>query len=125
MTKQISEAWLDRKWSEVIRLLFSGKCAKCHKCGLQAHHIVGRRNRAFRWHPLNGVLLCLVCHRWAHDKPKEFAEWLRTSLKHQHQHCVEDFHKNNVLTSNKESGKTLLEDTEEMLTKRVIGRGKR
>lgn len=119
----ISEKWLDHKWSEVIRLLFSGKCAKCRRQGTAAHHIVYRRNRAFRWHPLNGVLLCLECHQWAHSEKEEFEAWLLHNLKHQYKWCIEDYHKNN-LTSDKESVKTLLNDTEERLTKHIIGGSK-
>ena len=46
----------------------------CEFCGkrpkkLDAHHYIGRRNRACRWIPMNIFMLCTGCHFKAHENP--------------------------------------------------------
>lgn len=70
---------LDKQWRDAIRS--RDKC--CQVCGgtsfLNAHHVIGRRNRNVRWDLDNGVLLCSGCHTFrvqsAHQDPLWFSEW--------------------------------------------------
>ena len=122
MSMKISETWLDKKWQETIRLLFGHKCAVCGRQGTEAHHIVYRRNRAFRWHPLNGVLLCKEHHiPFAHEQRKWFTEWLKHNLPAQYKYCIDEFNENNI-TITRDGSKNLLIEVEYILTKDVIGR---
>lgn len=71
---------LDKVWSEKIRS--KGACEVCHKTtSLNAHHIIGRRNRSVRWDLRNGVCLCAGCHKFsklsAHQDPEWFHDWLK------------------------------------------------
>lgn len=70
-------AELDKAWSQVIRS--KGICERCGRSDgvLHAHHIVGRRNHRTRWLPQTGCCLCYRDHRWAHEEPLEFADWIR------------------------------------------------
>ena len=34
---------------------------------LQAHHIIGRENKALAWDVMNGVCVCSYCHKWARN----------------------------------------------------------
>ena len=72
---------LDKQWRDAIRS--RDKC--CQVCGgtsfLNAHHVIGRRNRNVRWDLDNGVLLCSGCHTFrvqsAHQDPLWFSEWFQ------------------------------------------------
>lgn len=78
MTKK-ETAKLDKYW----RVAIKDRDKFCQVCGntnsLNAHHIVGRRNRMLRWDLLNGVLLCAGCHTFktksAHQDPIWFSDW--------------------------------------------------
>ena len=72
---------LDKQWRDAIR-----SRDKCYQvCGgtsfLNAHHVIGRRNRNVRWDLDNGVLLCSGCHTFrvqsAHQDPLWFSEWFQ------------------------------------------------
>ena len=70
---------LDRLWAAKIREV--GHCMICGKTDtLNAHHIVGRRNRNVRWDLYNGVCLCSGHHTFntqsAHQDPLWFNEQL-------------------------------------------------
>jgi hypothetical protein len=73
---------LDAIWREIIKL--KGKCDKCGNtkdcCQLQAAHIYSRNNRATRWVIINGLALCAKDHRWAHQNPTEFADFVINKL---------------------------------------------
>lgn len=46
------------------------RCVRCAGKGSEWHHRRSRRVRDEYTHsPSNGVLLCSVCHRWAHANP--------------------------------------------------------
>ncbi len=69
----------DKLWSKLI--LSKGACEVCgRKLGLNAHHIVGRRNLTLRYDPRNGCSLCCGCHRLykesAHEDPIWFMAWM-------------------------------------------------
>jgi len=70
---------LDKLWSQKIR----ERDEVCQVCGnsqyLNAHHVIGRRNRNIRWDLDNGITLCSGCHTFktesAHQDPAWFMEW--------------------------------------------------
>lgn len=70
---------LDKLWRDAIK----SRDEVCQVCGgtsyLNAHHIIGRRNRNVRWDLDNGILLCSGCHTFktesAHQDPAWFMEW--------------------------------------------------
>lgn len=71
----------DTLWSEIIRS--KGYCEMCGRGNMQlnAHHIVGRVNKALRWDLRNGICLCVWCHKFsptsAHSDPIGFIEFLK------------------------------------------------
>jgi len=70
---------LDKLWSKKIR----ERDEVCQVCGgtayLNAHHVIGRRNRNIRWDMDNGITLCSGCHTFktesAHQDPAWFMAW--------------------------------------------------
>jgi len=56
---------LNKKWSEVIKYLFKGRCHVCKQPGTDAHHLIKRNCNGlkFKWHCLNGVWVCRKCHQ--------------------------------------------------------------
>jgi hypothetical protein len=67
---------LDELWSLIVRKV--GYCELCGKpgyerrdglriAGLDAHHIIYRRNYMFRWDVMNGICLCPGCHEFGTD----------------------------------------------------------
>jgi len=52
-------------WRRLVRLRFRDRCAVCRRAGQDCHHIFERNTRGGKWkyHPMNGVLLC----RYDHD----------------------------------------------------------
>ena len=72
---------LDKAFSLIIRS--HGKCERCLRSGtvkLETSHVFSRANRAVRWEELNASCLCSGCHRWAHQNPVEFTEWVKVRL---------------------------------------------
>ena len=78
---KVLEETLDRLWSKIVKQR-AGSCAKCgRKLTLNAHHIIGRRNKRTRWDLDNGICLCASCHALssvfsAHQTPDLFLDWL-------------------------------------------------
>ena len=74
----------DKLWSETVRSEW--RCAYCWSTeNLNAHHIVGRRNKATRWLPVNWICLCSLHHTFssdfsAHQTPVEFTYWLESTM---------------------------------------------
>ncbi len=77
----------DNEWSRVIRQV--GYCERCHNsdCQLHPHHLILRRNYAYRHDLSNGVCLCASCHTLAsysaHRDKTNFLEWLKRERKGQ------------------------------------------
>jgi len=66
----------DKLVSEIVRL--SGQCERCGNTNyLQCAHIVGRNNHTLRFDLMNVLCLCAGCHRWGHDNPIFFSEWVK------------------------------------------------
>ena len=70
---------LDRAWSAQIRSF--GCCEICGKTDtLNAHHIVGRRNRNVRWDLDNGMCLCSGCHTFKTQSAHQAPLWVNEKL---------------------------------------------
>jgi len=74
---------LDTAWSLLVKLRAGMKCEiqGCGKKVLNSHHIYSRSKRSTRWHPENGICLCVGHHTFsssfsAHKTPLEFIRWL-------------------------------------------------
>ena len=70
----------DKLWRDIIKLRAKGKCELCNNPGIDAHHIIGRRNFTLRWDLRNGIYLCFNHHyglNSAHQNPIWFEEELR------------------------------------------------
>ena len=73
---------LDDTWAKLVKLRAGNKCEVCQKTThLNSHHIYSRAKKSTRWHPKNGVCLCVGCHVFssrfsAHKTPLEFVDWL-------------------------------------------------
>jgi 5-methylcytosine-specific restriction endonuclease McrA len=72
----------DDLWRRIIRT----PCV-CERCGqeseekdFEADHVVSRGNLRLRWNLLNGVCLCIVCHKQKHETSMteiEYQVWFR------------------------------------------------
>ena len=95
----------DKEWSLRIKKSYENKCAFCLKDKyIQAHHIIPREIKAFRYSFLNGIALCPFHHKLgiesAHRNPLwffmkleklqllklkvlkvKYEEWLKKNLK--------------------------------------------
>lgn len=73
----------DKAWNERIKKLDQHRCVYCGaKKMLNAHHIIPRNNKKFRWDLDNGITLCPKHHRFsfefsAHQNPFAFYLWLQ------------------------------------------------
>lgn len=80
MTKK-EKRKLDIAFSAKIRARgYCQKCLRSRDVQQQCAHIFSRRFMATRWEELNALDLCAAHHRWAHDRPVEFVEWVRDLL---------------------------------------------
>jgi len=90
----------------------------CEKCGstlyVQWVHIFSRRYLSVRWHKLNNLSLCAGCHRWAHDQPTAFTQW----IDHKYPDRLEAL--NNVFRTKSEMNKWQMEDLLEEKRKELI-----
>lgn len=67
----------DILFSYLVRLI--GQCENCGSTQeLQCAHIKTRKYRSLRWDLLNAFCLCAKCHRYYHDNPDEFGEFVGT-----------------------------------------------
>lgn len=77
------ETKADNLWRKAINEKWKGKCAICGKSEkLNAHHYIGRRNRATRWYIPNGILLCVEHHKFGIQSAHEQPEWFREQMLH-------------------------------------------
>lgn len=73
----------DKLFSQRIRM--NGVCVaySLHiRCGgaLQCAHIISRANMRLRYDYHNAIPLCMAHHRWFHQHPFEFVEFIKTSF---------------------------------------------
>lgn len=84
-SKQLKSG-LDILWSKTIKARDKYACCRCHKFydegskGINAHHIFSRVHNSTRFSLLNGVTLCVGCHRFAHREPLIFHRWLEKKI---------------------------------------------
>ena len=70
---------LDKECQRIVRS--KGQCVKCKRPdALQTAHIFSRTYKSVRWNLLNMLCLCAGCHRWAHNNPVLFTEWVKNYL---------------------------------------------
>ena len=73
-----------KKLDDLIRnkVRLRGKCEICSRTDtLQVAHIFSRRHIGTRWDEENLILLCYHHHhRFAHENPIEFSEWVKGYL---------------------------------------------
>lgn len=72
------ETALDTIWAKAVKARAWETCEYCLKSGirLEAHHVIGRRNKSLRHLVSNGVSLCHAHHRFAEQNGVAFAEWI-------------------------------------------------
>jgi len=75
----------DKEWSIRIKNRYNNTCAFCVKDKyIQAHHIIPREVKRWRWDSLNGIALCPSHHKWgmesAHRNPLWFFMKLEKSF---------------------------------------------
>ena len=88
----------DKQWAEAIR----ARDKVCQICGaddaahkgkyLNSHHIVPRTFEKLRWDTMNGILLCVKCHKWgsysAHKNGFWFTDWLSRNKIEQYNYLI-------------------------------------
>ena len=72
---------LDAEFSRRIKER-DGHCRWCRRTDLRLEcaHIVGRRVKELRHDERNALALCFACHRFAHENPLAFVDWLKTEI---------------------------------------------
>lgn len=86
---------LFKLWSEAVRERAGYKCEVCgttieelrlNKSKLDAHHLISRniKNSPLKFHTLNGICLCPVCHKFGerafHRNPVFTITWLQNNI---------------------------------------------
>lgn len=85
---------LDKLWREAIK----ARDKSCQICGsvsyLNAHHVIGRRNRNLRWDLDNGIALCPKHHTFgtesAHQDPLWFMNWFQQTHPYRYESISEN-----------------------------------
>jgi 5-methylcytosine-specific restriction endonuclease McrA len=70
-----------KKWSLIVRARDKNKCQICGSTkNLNAHHIIPKENHDLMFEPMNGICLCVKCHKFglasAHKNGFYFISWL-------------------------------------------------
>jgi hypothetical protein len=74
-TPKSVKASCDKLFSLNVRSL--GYCKRCGNTQtLQCCHIYSRKFGSIRFDYDNAICLCARCHRWGHDNPTEFSDWV-------------------------------------------------
>lgn len=91
---------LDKLWRDAIHT----RDSFCQVCGqtesrLNAHHVIGRRNRNVRWDLDNGIGLCPGCHTFrtdaAHQDPLKFSTWFQEEYPERYEHLIKAAYQSN------------------------------
>jgi hypothetical protein len=78
-----------KEWSEAVKTRDNNKCVICGKTErLNAHHIIPRQDKRFRFDLDNGISLCSLHHQFSrenspHKNPFVFILWLSINRKEQ------------------------------------------
>lgn len=68
---------LDNLWRDIIKTRANKKCERCSRTEeLHSHHIIKRTYWPTRWDLDNGICLCAICHKIAHDNEEIFKLWV-------------------------------------------------
>jgi len=68
---------LDNLWRDVVKIRAGHQCERCtRKEELHSHHIIKRTYHPTRLELDNGVCLCAICHKIAHDHEDMFRLWV-------------------------------------------------
>jgi 5-methylcytosine-specific restriction endonuclease McrA len=78
-----------KEWGRMIRARDGNKCQMCGETRLlNAHHIIPKELRELSFEPMNGISLCVRCHKWgmwsAHKNGFYFAGWLKINKPEQY-----------------------------------------
>ena len=68
----------DDEARRIARERAGGHCGYCEMfySDLHDHHIFSRRHFSVRWDLDNHIMLCPICHEYAHNYPEEFLAWV-------------------------------------------------
>lgn len=86
----------DKIWAEEVKELDNHKCVICGVSErLNAHHIIPRQIKKFRWDKTNGISLCPKHHRFsfelsAHQNPLAFFKWMQKYRSMQLKYLLEE-----------------------------------
>ena len=109
---------LDKEIGAIVRAISS--CTKCNRTNppwrMNWAHFFSRRNLKLRWHPLNSTCLCCACHRWGHDNPILFRDWVKQYL------GDDDFQR--LLDANNSTEKFVYPDDMNEIIEKFIRRGR-
>ena len=69
---------LDELWARAVKARAGNRCEMCVSAreGLQAHHVIGRRNKTLRHIVSNGCSLCPKHHFYAEQNGVGFTKWI-------------------------------------------------
>ena len=70
----------DRYDKELSFMRTSGICEVCGNQGIEIHHMITSRDKTIRHDPRNHLFVCRPCHDAAHARPKEFRQYLKSTL---------------------------------------------
>lgn len=71
------EIVLDTLWAKAVKARAGNRCEMClGSPPLQAHHVIGRRNKTLRHVVSNGCSLCPKHHMHAEQNGVAFAKWI-------------------------------------------------
>lgn len=71
---------LDELSRRLCKIRDHGKCRRCSKLGLHAHHVFSRRHSSIRFTLNNLISLCPMCHGFAHSNPDYFRSWVISEI---------------------------------------------
>lgn len=80
---------LDLYWQKSVRERDGNKCVICGSTEkLNVHHIIPRENAFFRHEQANGIVLCVLHHRFSfeispHQAPFNFFNWMQDNREEQ------------------------------------------
>lgn len=89
------------------------------KCGgsLQCAHIISRGTTSLRFDPMNAIPLCMGHHRWFHQHPFEFVEFVKQAFPKQYKYVMA--HKNDTVKKTEDLYREVIEKYK-VLNKEVV-----
>ena len=81
---------MDKQWARLVKIRDNYRCRVCGRFGkyssggvgwkMESAHIIGRGKKTTRWLLENGLTMCFTCHRWSHENPLDWVDWLEKHL---------------------------------------------